>query len=211
MLKTNGKWLTWARKMSNIQKIDVAKKMKVDLKTLDQWEKTGQIDHDNLIQLSNHYNRSPMMFFNVNNPSQKISIPDFRTKGSKKKELSIQIINELQKTNIKRENLLSLEDELDDYEFLVFNLNSNTKNIKELAEFVREKIGMNKALIDTLTNQDKALESWIKKVEELGVLIFQFYDIDIEEMRGYALYHDKLPIIGIKNIQMGRNSHFFMS
>jgi Zn-dependent peptidase ImmA (M78 family) len=45
----------------------------------------------------------------------------------------------------------------------------------------------------------KGLEFWINKLEELGVLVFQFYGIKPEEMRGYALTYDKLPIIGINN------------
>ncbi|MDR3223211.1 MAG: XRE family transcriptional regulator [Methanobrevibacter sp.] len=199
-LKTNGNWLTWARKMSDYKIDAIAKKMKVDLNTVSQWEKTGDIDYDNLIKLSNHYNRSPMLFFNINNPDLKEqTTPDFRTKGDKKEKLSFDIIKVLQNANNKRENLISLEEELDDYEFPIFQLNSSTENVNKLAEYVRKIIGMKKSQIDVIKSQEKALDHWIGKIEKLGVLIFQFYDVKISEMRGYALYHEKLPIIGINN------------
>ncbi|KZX11998.1 ImmA/IrrE family metallo-endopeptidase [Methanobrevibacter filiformis] len=197
-LKTNGKWLAWARKMSNYHTRDIAKKLNVDSQKIQNWEEHGYIEHDNLIKLSDYYNRSPMFFFNVNNPSyEEYHTPDFRTVDSKENELSPLIIKEVINAQNKRKNFIILEEDLEDYEIHNFNFNFNEKNVKELAEYVRDKLGITKAKIDTLKNGKNSLDYWIEKIESLDILVFQFYGIKPNEMRGYALYHDKLPIIGI--------------
>jgi len=200
-LKTNGKWLVWAREMSNFKRKDIAKKMGVDSEEIRQWEQTGDIGQNELKKLADYYRRPPMMFFNNNSPSyNEDKIVDFRTKGSKqKKKVSPQILRELESAQNKRENLILLEEESE--EEIIPNFTLSMKNevsdVKIISEYIREKINMTKPQIDVLNNSENALNHWINKVEGLGVLVFQFYDIEPKDMRGYAIYNEKLPIIGI--------------
>ena len=202
-IQVNNKWLKWARKSAYYDIGEISKKMRVKPDTLEKWENTGTLKYDHLLKLAEFYQRPPMMFFNEDNPdSYHTIIPDYRTVDSQKQDkITPSISFELRSAKDRRENLLILEEESDEYDIPPFNFKSyegTTQNPKRLAFRIRQQIGMTKTQIHVHRGQ-KGLDYWIKKVEELGVLVFQFYGIKPEEMRGYALTYDKLPIIGINN------------
>lgn len=211
-IKANGNWLTWARKMSQFKTSDIAKKMGVHSEDILNWEKTGEIRTSEVKKLAKYYHRPPMLFYNENNPVNNYeNITDFRTINSlEKTELSPLIIKELQNAKNKRENLIILEDESEDFIIPEFKLSIDTKNnsIETIAQYIRERIGMTNAEIYNLKNSENALNHWIHKIEELGVLVFQFYDIDPVDMRGYAIYNKKLPIIGINKKEFPNGEKF---
>lgn len=200
-IQVNSEWLKWARKTAYYDIEDISRKMRVNTDTMEMWENTGTIDYDHLLKLAEFYHRPPMMFFNKNDPeTAKTIIPDYRTIDSMNQEhITPEISFELRSARNRRENLLILEEEIEEFELPSFELNfPNVKNIEELAWVIREHVGINSAKMLLHKNQS-GLDYWIQKLEELGVLIFQFYGIKPEVMRGYALNYDKLPIIGINN------------
>lgn len=200
-IQVNNEWLKWARKTAHYNLEDISRKMQVNKDTVKNWENTGTLQYDKLLKLAEYYRRSPMIFFNENNPDHEYKpLPDFRTINSENNDtITPQISFEIRNARDRRENLLSLEDESDEYEIPKFKLSiPNIKNPEELAGVIRENVGINSTKMK-LYNSKEGLEYWIKKVEELGVLVFQFYNIKPEVMRGYALYYDKLPIIGINH------------
>ncbi|MDR0913079.1 MAG: ImmA/IrrE family metallo-endopeptidase [Methanobrevibacter sp.] len=211
-LKANGNWLAWARRMSGFKTSDIAKRMGVNSNKIIKWEKTGDITSSEIKKLAKHYHRPPMLFYNVNNPSNDYkNIADFRTIGSEEKEeLSPSIIKELQNAENKRENLIVLEDESEDYTIPEFNtlLKIENNTIETIAEHIRKKIGMTNTQVFNLKSSEKALDFWIHKIEELGVLVFQFYDIEPKDLRGYAIYNKKLPIIGINKKEFPNGKKF---
>lgn len=192
----NNEWLVWARKSANYNKEEIAEKMNVDPDVIDEWENTGNISYDDLVLIANHYKRPPTMFFNVNNPVYTRRVPDLRTIQSKKSHKETPKMSfEFREAEIKRQNLLNLEEELEDFEIPYFTfINVQSRDTYEIAKLVRDEIRMN-----AFRRKREKLTYWIDQVEKLGVLVFQFYGIEPEYMRGYALYHDKLPIIGINN------------
>lgn len=202
-IQVNNEWLKWARKSAYYDIGEISKKMRVKPDTLENWENTGTLKYDHLLKLAEFYQRPPMMFFNENNPAEYHTvIPDYRTVDSKNQDYITPLISfELRSARDRRQNLLMLEEESDEYDMPLFDLKiyeGSTKNPKMLASIIRDQLGMTKTQIHVHKGQ-KGLDYWIKKVEELGVLVFQFYGIKPEEMRGYALTYDKLPIIGINN------------
>lgn len=202
-IQVNSEWLKWARKTAYYEIEEISRKMRVNKDTMENWENTGAIDYDHLLKLAEFYHRSPMMFFNKNDPERvKTIIPDFRTIDSNNQEhITPEISFELRSARNRRENLLILEEEFEEFELPSFEFdipNDTLKDTEVLAWIIREYVGMNTAKMLLHKNQS-GLDYWIQKLEELGVLIFQFYGIKPEVMRGYALTYDKLPIIGINN------------
>lgn len=170
--------------------------MEVDPDVIDEWENTGNISYDDLVEIANHYKRPPTMFFNVNKPVYTKRIPDLRTVQSKKaRKETPEMSFEFREAEIKRLNLLNLENEMEDFEIPYFTFKDiQTRDTYEIAKLVSYEIRMN-----AFHRNREKLSYWIDQIEQLGVLVFQFYDIEPEYMRGYAIYHDKLPIIGINN------------
>lgn len=202
-IQVNSEWLKWARKSAYYNLEEISEKMKVAKGTVEKWETTGTLKYNHLLKLAEFYQRPPMMFFNENNPEKfKFIIPDYRTKNSENQDEITPLISfELRSARDRRENLLLLEEESDEYEIPIFKFNLSdgaTKYPETLAKDIKELVGMTKTEMHVHKGQ-KGLNFWIKKVEDLGILIFQFYGIKPEEMRGYALTYDKLPIIGINH------------
>lgn len=202
-IQVNSEWLKWARKTAYYEIEEISRKMRVNKDTMENWENTGAIDYDHLLKLAEFYHRPPMMFFNKNDPERvKTIIPDFRTIDSNNQEhITPEISFEIRSARNRRENLLILEEEFEEFELPSFDFdipNDTLKDTEALAWIIRDYVGMNTAKMLLHKNQS-GLDYWIQKLEELGVLIFQFYGIKPEVMRGYALTYDKLPIIGINN------------
>lgn len=195
VIQANKNWLVWARESVNYDKKTVAQIMKIKEETLDNWEKTGQLKYTDIIELSKIYHIAPHMFFNGKDPKEEKQIADFRTVKNEKRNPSPKIIFELRNAKNKRETLLDIEEEDDDFIIPEFKLKDySCKNEKEAIQIINDALEMSNAKRTT-----HKLDYWIRKVEELGVLVFQFYGIPPEELRGYAIYYEKLPIIGINH------------
>lgn len=194
ILNANKEWLVWARESVHYDKETVAQKMKIKPEKLENWENTGELTYNNLVKLSDIYQVSPTLFFNMNPPEYDKEITDFRTVRSKKIKVTPNIMFELRRAKQKRETLLTLSENLEDLEIPLFSFrNCSSNDIDEISEYLKEKLNVKRA------NCKKKLDYWVHIIESLGVLVFEFYDINPKELRGYALYYDKLPIIGINH------------
>ena len=194
IVNVNAKWLKWARTSVKYEKDVVASKLNVNPEKITEWEKTGKLTHDELIALSDVYEVSPHTFFDGNDPVYDEEIPDFRTINSEKIKLTPEIMFELRRAKENRKTLLNFEDDFDDFEFPLFSLNTiDSDDPLIVAENIRNLLKMSRA------NSHRKLEYWINLIESLGILVFEFYNIEPEQLRGYALYYDKLPIIGINH------------
>lgn len=203
IFNVNTKWLKWARTSVKYEKYEVANKLNVNPEKITEWEETGKLTQHELMALSDIYEVSPYTFFDGNDPVYDNEIPDFRTINSKKINITPEIMFELRRAKENRETLLDFEEDFDDFEFPVFSsntINSDDPNI--VAEQIRSLLKMSRA------NAHRNLEYWISSIESLGILVFEFYNIKPEQLRGYALYYDKLPIIGINHRESPKAKKF---
>ena len=86
-----------------------------------------------------------------------------------------------------------------------------------LSSFIREKLDVSldtqKSWLKKDNRKDKGhynfLNNWKEVItEKMGVLIFETYDVDIEEMRGLCIYHDVVPIILLNGKDSGNGRIF---
>ena len=81
-------------------------------------------------------------------------------------------------------------------EFPKFNLSASTNNNPiEVASKIRRLLNLNE--LRGITNVNDALDGYIEKVESLGVAIFQL-SLTQDDLRGFSIVDDLVPIIGIK-------------
>lgn len=204
ILQANKNWLIWARKSVNYDKEAVAQKMHINKEKINNWENTGEITYSQLMKFSEICKIAPHMFFNSNDPIDEKPIIDFRTLKNKKIEISPQIIFEIRNAKNKRETLLDIEEEIEDFHIEKFKLKDyNCKNKEEVINILDNVLEMSNA-----KRSHKNLDYWINEIEKLGILIFQFYGIPPEDLRGYVLYYEKLPIIGINHKETEKSRKF---
>jgi Zn-dependent peptidase ImmA (M78 family) len=203
-LSTNNEWLVWARKTACYDKETIAKKLNISIETIKQWEETGEIEYKNLLKLAKEYKRPTMMFFSRSKPKYEKETTFFRTINNINKPITPKIAFEIRHAKFRRENLLRIEKEVIDYEIPKFTLkNLRNEDFKKIPITLNDKLEMNNIHI-----KKEKIGHWIKKIESLGILVFEFYNINIDEMRGYALYDDKLPIIGINHRESENSKKF---
>lgn len=194
-LKANKDWLVWARKSVHLDKKEVAKKMRIKEETFNNIECTGELKYSQLLRLSEIYKLSPHLFFNAKNPIYEKDIADFRTENNKQLEITSDIIFELRNAKSKRQTLLNIEKEDEDFRVSDFKFKDSVcDNDDEAINIILDELEMSNAKRELFS-----LNDWISKIEKLGILVFQFYGISPKKLRGYAIYYDKLPIIGINH------------
>lgn len=200
-LEANKDWLIWARESVYFDKSTVAHKMNITEETLTNWENTGKINYNSLVKLSEIYKQSPLIFFNKNKPTYSKPIPDYRTVNNKKIQITPEIAFEIRDALIRRENILTIEEE-NSLKISPFGIECASKK-NECLDNIKSALEISKARLTEFS-----LEDWITKIEQLNVLIFHFYNISPKDLRGYAIYNKKLPIIGINNQETDNGKKF---
>ncbi len=192
-LQVNKEWLIWARRKKHMSKSSLARQMNVSEETVTYWETTGRIDYSTLNKIATIYDKSPILFFSKDRPSYDNPYPDYRTLKQYKQGLTSEIVYELQQATYKREHLLKLEAENPELKLrrqLIKDINITDKNL--IVKSVRDLLNYDNYKFLLFNFNDL-----VEIIESLGILVFQFYNINPEDLRGYALYYDKLPIIGV--------------
>lgn len=113
------------------------------------------------------------------------------------------LIDNIHTSENRRSIFIELSEDMDEIipSFERFEGEINKYNI---SSFIREKLDVSldtqKSWLKKDNRKDKDhynfLNNWKEVItEKMGVLIFETYDVDIEEMRGLCIYHDIVPII----------------
>ncbi|WP_297981604.1 ImmA/IrrE family metallo-endopeptidase [uncultured Methanobrevibacter sp.] len=202
LINVNRDYLIWARKSIHFEKSFVCRQLDIPLKTLELWESTGNISFLDLKRLAELYKQNTLIFFCHDKPVYE-DFPDFRF-GELNIESFPEIFHELRKARARREKLFDIDELWDGFELNEYVLKDYSVNTK--AEAI--DIVNNVFEINDLKRNSYSLEDWINLFEEMGILVFQFFNISPNDLRGYAIYYDKLPIIGI-NVYESESSKKF--
>ena len=113
------------------------------------------------------------------------------------------LIDNIHTSENRRRIFIELSEDMDE-SIPPFELFEGEINKYNLASYIREKLDVSidtqKSWLKKENRKDKDhynfLNNWKEVLtEKMGVLIFETYDVDIEEMRGLCIYHDNVPII----------------
>ena len=193
-IEVNPEWIIWSRKSLNYTIESASKKLKIKESTLEEWETNGILTYKNINRLANLYDVSPLLFLN-NTPPPEIEqyIKDYRTMNDKRILSSPDILKEIKHAKRKRMLLLDIAEKLNkDLSFAYYNEDKLDKD--SVVNLIKDSLNIN---ADKLNNY--TVDQWIREFESLNILIFKFYNIKVEEIKGYAFNNKLLPIIGINN------------
>jgi Zn-dependent peptidase ImmA (M78 family)/transcriptional regulator with XRE-family HTH domain len=188
--------LAWARQSAGYEIGDVAKKVKKNPGVVEDWEAgRARPSVANVRTLAEMFHR-PLAVFYLSEPPKEANPPkDFRRMPDTDTHDSPEMLFEFRLAQERAAIASNLAKELDE-KIAVRRISvSIDDDPEELGPKIR------KLLAVTMDQQRKweegyvALNAWRNAVESLGVLVFQTGAVELDEMRGFSISSDKVPVI----------------
>lgn len=193
-IKVNPEWIIWSRKSLNFSTESASKKLKIKESTLKEWESTGLLTYKNINKLANLYDVSPLLFLNNTTPPKiEQYIKDYRTMNDKRILSNPDILKEIKHAKRKRAFLVDIAEKLNkNVEFEYYQ--EKAPNKTEIINIIKDSLDVNAVKLNNYN-----INQWIREFESLNILIFKFYNIKPDDIKGYAFNNRQLPLIGINN------------
>lgn len=196
-INVNHEVLVWARESLALNRSQASESTGISPKRLVQLE-TGekQPTLEELKAFSKTYKRTIATLL-LNNPPKEKPLPqDRRTIDSKELgHFHEKTIMAVRKARALAHSFVELREEMG-IPFPKFNLSASIQdNPQEFAGKIRQVLHLNE--IREIDNIRIALEAYIERIESLGVAVFQL-SLTQDNVRGFAIVDDIIPIIGIK-------------
>lgn len=203
--------MIWAREEMELDIEDVAKAMSKDKSVVEEWESSGEnISFAEIKKLGKIYKRQISVFF-LNSPPEKIPIPkDRRNMSIKENRLNKETVLAIRRTN----RYLQLARELSDNESLEqqyrwLEVVQKIKNLEEIAQYLRDVIGVTIEDQKKFNGSDTALRKWRESIESnLGIYTFSFL-MPIGEIDGFSYIESGKPFAITINSRLAKNRNIF--
>lgn len=203
-IPVNPDLVAWARRESGYDRERVARRLQVKEERVAAWENgERQPTFRQVAQLAAFLHR-PLSVFFLSRPPQlaPLAANYRRLPGVQPGHESPELRLALRQMLGRRENALNLMGEMGDAvpEFtLRAHLNESAAAV---GARMREATGIDALAQLDWTDAWRAWASWRGALEALGVLVFQFPKVALEEVRGLALLRMPLPVIAINSKEM---------
>lgn len=196
-INVNHEVLVWARESLALNRAQTSESTGISPKRLVQLESgEKQPTLEELKVFSKTYKRTIATLL-LNKPPKEKPLPqDRRTIDSKELgHFHEKTIMSVRKARALAQSFVELREEMG-IPFPKFNLSASIKdNPQEIAEKIRQLLHLNE--IREIDNIRIALDAYIERIESLGVAVFQL-SLTQDNVRGFAIVDDIIPIIGIK-------------
>ncbi len=191
--------LVWARETAGYTPEEAAKKLHVTLERLLAWE-SGE-NPPTVTQLRNMarvYRRPLSVFYLQEVPTTFMAMHDFRRlPGDGLRRYSPELTLEVRGAQQRRELALELLDELDEAP-MRFTLTASLDDDPEATgERIREALDIAYDGQRQWRDARIAFNSWRMRIEALGVLVFQMTRVEGDEVSGFALAEELLPVVAV--------------
>ena len=202
--------LTWAREESGYGVDRVAKRLQVKEERVAAWEKgERQPTLRQIEQLARFLHRPFSIFFLPRPPQLPPLAAEYRRlPGVEPGHESPELRLALRQMLTRRENAMNLMEELGEL-IREFSLNAHLKeSAAEVGKRLRAAIGISLDVQLSWANEWQAWNAWRAAVEQIGVLVFQFGKIPLEEVRGLALLRTPLPVVAVNGKELPEAKSF---
>jgi Zn-dependent peptidase ImmA (M78 family)/transcriptional regulator with XRE-family HTH domain len=209
-IAVNPSLLAWAREESGYELEQIAKRLQVRTERLMSWEKGERQPTMRQVEMLAHLLHRPLsIFFLPRRPqlpplaAEYRRLPDVEP-GQESPELRLALRQML----IRRENTLNLMGELGET-IPEFSLRANLRESPvEVGTRLRQTIGVTMTAQFGWANEWEAWRAWRAAVDQLGVLVFQFPKVELQEVRGLALLRTPLPVAAINGKEIPETKAF---
>ena len=196
-IPVNNKVLIWARESIAHSKDDVVEETRINSHRLSQLE-SGE-NHPSLEELkllAKTYKRTLATLLLLDPPKEKPLPRDRRTIDSKELgKFHEKTILAVRKARVFAQSLIELKTDAG-ISIPKFKYDATTEtDVSKIAQRIRTDLNLNE--IRAIENTNDILETYIEKVESLGVAVFQI-SLTQDKLRGFSIVDEQIPIIGIK-------------
>ncbi|MGO8836839.1 MAG: ImmA/IrrE family metallo-endopeptidase [Limisphaerales bacterium] len=203
-IAVNPSLLAWAREESGYDLDQVAKRLQVKGERLMAWENGERQPTMRQVEALAHMLHRPLSVFFLPRPPQLPPLaaeyrrlPDVEP-GHESPELRLALRQML----IRRENTLNLMGELGE-PIPEFSLRAQLRESPaDVGARLRQATGVTVATQFSWANEWEAWRAWRAAADQLGVLVFQFPKVELQEVRGLALLRMPLPVAAINGKEM---------
>jgi Zn-dependent peptidase ImmA (M78 family)/transcriptional regulator with XRE-family HTH domain len=209
-IAVNPSLLEWAREESGYELEQIAKRLSVKVERLTSWEKGERQPTMRQVETLARLLHRPLSVFFLPRPPQLPPLaaeyrrlPDIEP-GHESPELRLALRQML----IRRENTLNLMGELGE-PIPEFSLRANLRESPvEVGMRLRQATGVTVAAQFAWANEWEAWRAWRAAADQLGVLVFQFPKVELQEVRGLALLRTPLPVAAINGKEIPETKAF---
>lgn len=200
-VEPNPSVLHWARQESGYAVERVAKRLAVKPERIEAWEQGERVPTPRQLQnLARFYHRPLGIFFRAKPPALPPLAAEYRrlpgvTPGEESPELRLA----LRQMSNRREAMQDLLEELGD-DIPDFALQAHiSEGAERVASRLRSALGLNLETQKQWGSGWQAWAHWRRSVENLGILVFQFPSVTLEEARGLSLLRHPLPVAAVNS------------
>ncbi len=197
----NHKMLVWAREHAGYKLETAGEKLKLPPEKLRAWEEgKKQPSVRQAENLAKKYHCS-FSLFSLQEPPQvtPLATEYRRLPGVKVGEETPELRFALRDIIYRRKVALNLIEELGEPQ-KDFSLSAKLReNPEDLASRIRKILNVSLDTQFGWKSESQSWKGWRSAIEEIGILVLLFTDVELEEIRGVSVFHQKLPVIGINN------------
>jgi Zn-dependent peptidase ImmA (M78 family) len=204
------KLLRWTRENSGIAFDTIEARIGVDESTVKKWEAGhGNPTMAQLRKLGELYKFPIAVFYLSEPPEDSTRMEDFRRLPSKQSStFSPQLRLLIRQTRYRQDWLRDFRLDSDFHEIKFVGSQSEHANSTELGKSIRATLGISIDEQRSWISRDAAFGAWLQRVEAIGICVFQPSEIEVEEMRGFALPDPIAPVVVINSNDF-RSSRIF--
>ncbi len=191
--------LIWARNSIGYTLREAANKSGIAYRTLREAENDiKRLSVTQLRKLATLYKR-PLPIFYLKNIPQDLELPDFRSRRNEEDleilsgKIKLQIREIYEKKKIAEELYKSLNIS---YKYDLIEMFTDSALPEYAAKKIRTLLNIHTEDLRTLKD-NKVLKFWINKIEQLGILVFQYQKINPNIMRGFVFANTPYPTLAI--------------
>jgi Zn-dependent peptidase ImmA (M78 family)/DNA-binding XRE family transcriptional regulator len=190
--------LVWARETATLTQDEVAKALGVVVGRIQEWEKGEDSPTVNQLRRLAERCKRPLSVFYLPEPPQDFqSLRDFRRLPSARdRRFSPQLAYEVRAAHERRLVALEVLSDLGEAPAELGVTAATKDNAELVAGRLRERLGLTVAQQVRLNDH---FRSWRDAIEAAGVLVFVLsgahHQVELEEMRGFAIAEEPLPVI----------------
>jgi Zn-dependent peptidase ImmA (M78 family)/transcriptional regulator with XRE-family HTH domain len=203
--------LVWARRTAKLGIEAAAEAADISQKKIEAWEAgEGRPSIPQLRKLASAYKRPLAAFYLPEPPAEFDVMRDFRRlpEASESSLANAQLQHEIRVASWRRELAIEIARELDE-QFPKFSLHASLEEDPvEVARRARVALGVTDSQQFKWVDPFEALTAWREAVERLGVLVFQTQGIPIDEMRGFSVSAEEVPVVALNGKDSPRGRVF---
>jgi Zn-dependent peptidase ImmA (M78 family)/transcriptional regulator with XRE-family HTH domain len=202
--------LVWARQAAGLGLDAAAAKLRVPEDRLRSWE-TGEA-RPTIAQLrmaAKVYKRPLAIFYLPEPPLDFQPLRDYRrVPDAQLGQLSPELLAVIRRAHAIREAALELRELADEPVSPAPKLDRETTDAEQYGADARALLGVTLAQQAAWRDPRRALNAWLDAISQLDVLVLQAQSIAIQEMRGFSISTDRLPVVVLNGADFPRGRIF---